>query len=112
MTAFLRTCAFMSIIATSWALAEDVEPATSSDVPVAPMADGFDIHDIIASVSSRTRKRFIIDPRVRAHVTLVGLDARDVNYPLLLTILNVHGFSAHERDGVVVVTPDLVDRHI
>ncbi len=112
MTALLRTCAFVSIFATSFALAEDVEPTASSEVAAAPAADGLDIHDIIASVSSRTRKRFIIDPRVRAHVTLVGLDAPDVTYPLLLTILNVHGFSAHGRDGVVVVTPDLVDRQI
>jgi general secretion pathway protein D len=112
MTALLRTCAFLSIAVVFAALAEEVEPAASSDVAIAPTADGRDIHEIIASVSSRTRKRFIVDPRVRAHVTLVGLVARDVDYPLLLTILNVHGFSAHERDGVVVVTPDAVDRQI
>ncbi len=112
MTTFLRTCLLMSIVVSPVALAQDVEPAVSSEVSVAPTAGGLDIHDVIASVSSRTRKRFLVDPRVRASVALVGMDARDVTYPLLLTILNVHGFSAHERDGVVVVGPDASDRQI
>ena len=112
MTTFFRTCVLMSIVVSPIALAQDVEPAASSDVSVAPTAGGLDIHDVIASVSSRTRKRFLIDPRVRASVALVGLDARDVTYPLLMTILNVHGFTAHERDGVVVVEPDASARQI
>jgi general secretion pathway protein D len=112
MTTFFRTFALMSIIFSPLTLAEDVEPATSTDVSVALNAGEIDLHDIIASFSSRTHKRFLIDPRVRASVTLVGLDARDVTYPLLLTILNVHGFSAQERDGVIVVVPDAYDRQV
>ena len=62
MTTFFRTCVLMSIVVSPIALAQDVEPAASSDVSVAPTAGGLDIHDVIASVSSRTRKRFLIDP--------------------------------------------------
>lgn len=110
MTAFLRTCALMGIVVTSPAIAEDVESTTQSEIAAATNGDELDLHDIISSVSSRTNKRFVLDPRVRATVSLVGLNARDVTYPILLRILDVHGFSARERDGVVVVLPDALDR--
>jgi general secretion pathway protein D len=112
MTAFIWICALMGIFVSPLALAQEVEPAARSDASAASTADELDIHDVIASLSSRTHKRFIIDPRVRAVVTLVGMDARDVTYPLLLTILSVHGFSAHEQDGVIVVVPDAFDRQV
>jgi general secretion pathway protein D len=100
----------MSIFVSALVLAEDVESTAQSNVAEAPNADELDLHDVISSFSSRTNKRFLLDPRVRAGVTLIGLDARDVTYPILLRILNVHGFSAEERDGVVVVLPDAFDR--
>ncbi len=110
MTSLVAACALMSIVFSPLALAEDAESAVHSDVSVAPIAGELDIRGIIASFSSRTHKRFLIDPRVRASVALVGLDARDVTYPLLLTIFEVHGFSAHEQEGVIVVGPDAYDR--
>jgi len=112
MITFFRTFALMSIVVSPLTFAEDAEPATQTDVSATPAAAELDIHAVIASVSSRTHKKFLVDPRVRASVTLIGLNARDVTYPLLLTILNVHGFSAHERDGVIVVVPDATDRQV
>jgi len=110
MTAFLRAFALMCAFVSPLAIAEDVEQHSRSDESVASNKGEFDLYDIVASLSSRTNKRFIIDPRVRAIVTLVGLNARDVDYPLLLRILSVHGFSAHERDGVIEILPDALDR--
>lgn len=112
MTTFLKICVLASICGSTLALAEDVEPAARSAVPVASTAGEIDIRDVIASFSSRTGKRFLIDPRVRAGVSLTGLGARDVTYPILMNILNVHGFSAHERDGIIVVLPDAHDRQV
>ena len=112
MTTFFRTLALMSIIVSPLALAEDVEPAANSDFSAAPTAGELDLHAVIASFSIRTHKKFLIDPRVRASIFMVGLDASDVTYPLLLTILQIHGFSAHEQDGVIVVVPDAWDRQI
>ncbi len=112
MTAYFSTCALMSVFVLPAALAEEIEPSAASDVSLESTAGEVDIHDVIASLSRRTNKRFVVDPRVRARVTLVGLGARDVTYPLFLTILGVHGFSAHERDGVIVVAPDATDRQI
>jgi len=110
MTTLFKACALISIFVSSLALAEDVQPTAHSDVSATPTAGELDIRGIIASISSRTHKRFLIDPRVRASVTLVGMEARDVTYPLLLTIFEVHGFSAHEQDGVIVVAPDTNER--
>jgi general secretion pathway protein D len=84
-----------------------------SDSPVAssePVAPGVDVRSIIASVSQRTHKTFLIDPRVAASVHLDGMAPRDVTYPLLLTILAVHGFGVYEQEGVIVVTPDANQR--
>jgi general secretion pathway protein D len=63
-------------------------------------------------VTSLTHKRFLFAPGVHASVALVGMNARDVTYPLLLTILEVHGLSAHEQNEVIVIAPDTYDRHI
>lgn len=110
MTATFRALALISILVSPLGLAEDTTRAASPDVSVKLGSSAPSLHEIITSVSSRTGKRFLLDPRVRANVDLVGLKSRDVSYPLLLTILRVHGYSAHERDGVVVVQPDANDR--
>jgi general secretion pathway protein D len=83
----------------------DSLPATS-----VPATQGVDVRTIIAAVSQRSHKTFLIDPRVAATVHLDGTAARDVTYPLLLTILAVHGFAVFEQEGVVVVTPDANER--
>jgi general secretion pathway protein D len=112
MTTILKTFALTCIFVSPLALAEDAEPAVHPGFSAAPAAEELDIRAVIASFSSRTHKKVVIDPRVRARVESVGLDASDITYPLLLTILEVHGFSAHEQDGVVVVVPDAFDRKL
>jgi general secretion pathway protein D len=84
----------------------------SDPSPASPVtaAQGVDVRTIIASVSQRTHKTFLVDPRVAATVHLDGTGSRDVTYPLLLTILAVHGFAVYEQEGVVVVTPDANER--
>jgi general secretion pathway protein D len=85
--------------------ASDSAPAIS-----ATGTQGVDVRTIIASVSQRTHKTFLVDPRVAATVHLDGTPSRDVTYPLLLTILAVHAFAVYEQEGVVVVTPDANER--
>ena len=85
--------------------ASDSALATSATV-----TQGVDVRTIIASVSQRTHKTFLVDPRVAATVHLDGTLSRDVTYPLLLTILAVHAFAVYEQEGVVVVTPDANER--
>lgn len=89
--------------------------ATAADP--APAAAGpnyatIEIGDLIARVAKRTGKQFIVDPRVRAEVPLIGLDADRVDYPRLLAILNVHLFATYEAGGVVRVVPDANARQL
>lgn len=110
MGAAFRTLTLICVLVSPLGLAEDTARAASPDASARPGSSAPSLYDIIASVSSRTGKKFLLDPRVRANVELVGLRPRDVSYPLLLTILRVHGYSGYERDGVVVVQPDAYDR--
>ena len=70
------------------------------------MAGAVPIERVVAAVAKRTGKKFIIDPRVRAEVTVVGQEPTSIDYPTLLLILRVHGFAAVEEGGYVHVIPD------
>ncbi|HEY6125261.1 MAG TPA: hypothetical protein VIV63_11480 [Steroidobacteraceae bacterium] len=89
------------------------EKASASDKTVC--ADTFkdvDIRELIEKVAKRTGKQFVIDPRVRAGIPLVGLTENDVDYARLLAILTLHQFVAYESGGVVKVTVDAVSRQL
>jgi general secretion pathway protein D len=88
------------VFATSTAAAAD-EPET-----------GIPIDKIITSVSHKTNRKFVVDPRVVAHVHLVGQEPSQVTYNELLTILQMHGYVTYESDGYVVVIPDANARQV
>ena len=88
------------------AIAQESDATTLPDSALAPTGKEVDIRQLIATVSAKTHKKFVVDPRVRAEVSMIGFRAADVSYPLLLTILAVHGFTSYEQDGVVVVMPE------
>jgi general secretion pathway protein D len=104
---FASALTLMIFIPAAFAAADPGDSSVASSVPA---AQGVDVRSIIASVSQRTHMKFLIDPRVAARVNLVGTSSQDVTYPLLLTILAVHGFAVFEQEGVVVVTPDANER--
>lgn len=68
------------------------------------------VEKLVAAVAKRTGKKFLIDPRVRADVTVIGQDPTSVDYPTLLLILHIHGFCAVEQGGYVQVVPDATIR--
>jgi general secretion pathway protein D len=72
-----------------------------------PMAGSVPIERLLAAVAKRTGKKFIVDPRVRAEVTMVGAEPTSIDYPTLLLVLHVHGFAAVEQGGYVEVLPDV-----
>ncbi len=86
-------------------VAHAAESVSDSASPAA-VENGIPITRLIAAVSKKTGKKFVIDPRVRANVELVGQDAAGVSYNELLTILGVYDFVATESGGYVVVLPD------
>ena len=48
---------------------------------------GVPIAHLIATVAKKTGKKFVLDPRVRGDVVLVGQDPANISYNDLLTIL-------------------------
>lgn len=61
--------------------------------------------DLLNQYSEAFGTKFVIDPRVRAEVNLVGIETDSINTALLIGILNMHGFTALTSDDVVYVMP-------
>jgi general secretion pathway protein D len=91
-------------------IATAAEPAPAS--ASAPGYATIEIGELIARVAKRTGKQFIVDPRVRAEVPLIGLDADRVDYPKLLAILNINMFATYEAGGLIRVVPDANARQL
>jgi type II secretory pathway component GspD/PulD (secretin) len=81
---------------------DESSPTTASE----PHDAGIPIERIIVGVARKTGRKYIVDPRVRAQVQLIGQDPSSVTYPELLTILQLHGFVAVEGGGYIRVIPD------
>jgi general secretion pathway protein D len=99
-----RRIALALLIAVSaWALAE--QPAAQR---ITPNFKDADITQIIEAVSMATGKNFIIDPRVRAQVTMLSSTPMtpDQFYQAFLAILQVHGFIAVPAGNVIKIVPD------
>ena len=66
-----------------------------------------DVRQIIETVGELTGRNFIIDPRVKAKVTILANEEvpEDALYDVLLSILAMHGFRAVESVGMTRVVP-------
>jgi len=75
---------------------------------ITPNFKDADITQIIEAVSMATGKNFIIDPRVRAQVTMLSSTAMTPAefYQAFLAILQVHGFVAVPDGDVIKIVPD------
>ncbi len=81
--------------------AQSAESATTAGTPLV---------QLIETVSKKTGKNFILDPRVAGNAVLIGIDPAKVSYADLLTILQVNGYAAVETGGLVRVMPDSLGR--
>src|SRR3990172_2612096 len=73
-----------------------------------------DLGQVIEAVSQVTGKNFIVDPRVRAQVTMLSntpMNA-DAFYEAFLAILQVHGFVAVPSGTVIKILPDANARQL
>lgn len=68
-----------------------------------------DIHSLIATVSKQTGKNFVVDPRVKAKVTVISTDpvSADGLYEVFLSVLQVHGYSAVPAGDLIKIVPDV-----
>jgi general secretion pathway protein D len=82
-------------------------PGTSLAQSSSPVAQaGTPIVQLVETVSKKSGKNFILDPRVSGNAVLVGIDPAKITYPELLTVLQVHGFVAVESGNLVRIIPD------
>ena len=71
-----------------------------------------DITALIGTVAEITHRNFVIDPRVQGKVTVIGSKpiAPGELYDLLITVLQVNGFSAITEGDTVRVVPDVTSK--
>jgi type II secretory pathway component GspD/PulD (secretin) len=68
-----------------------ISSAESESKSASLAGNGVPIERLIATVAKKTGKKFVVDPRVRANVVLVGEEASELTYPQFLTVLEVSG---------------------
>jgi general secretion pathway protein D len=107
-TARAVVCA--AILALAW-------PAASwgqAEGTITPNYKDADLSQIIEAVSAVTGKNFIVDPRVRAQVTMLSSTPMTppAFYEAFLSILQVHGFVAVPSGDVVKIVPDANARQL
>ncbi len=68
-----------------------------------------DIQSLIATVSKQTGRNFVVDPRVKAKVTVISTDPVNADglYEVFLSVLQVHGYSAVPAGDLVKIVPDV-----
>jgi len=68
-----------------------------------------DIHSLISTVSKQSGRNFVVDPRVKAKVTVISAKPLNANelYETFLSVLQVHGFSAVPSGDLIKIVPDV-----
>jgi general secretion pathway protein D len=81
---------------------------------ITPNFKDADITQITEAVAAATGKNFIVDPRVRAQVTMISSTPMSpaAFYEAYLAILQVHGFIAVQAGEVIKILPDANARQI
>src|SRR6185436_14698269 len=94
-----RLTAFAVACALTWGAAPaqaQAQAQAAQQTTITPAFRDADLTQIIEAVSQITGKTFIVDPRVRAQVTMLSSTpmSPDAFYEAFLSILAVHGFVA------------------
>ncbi|MGH8289298.1 MAG: type II secretion system secretin GspD [Steroidobacteraceae bacterium] len=89
--------------------------AVQQAVSITPNFKDADITQIIQAVAAATGKSFIVDPRVRAQVTMYSSAPMSppAFYQAFLSILSVYGFIAEPSgNNIVKIVPDALTRYV
>jgi general secretion pathway protein D len=105
---FAATWRAIAAIAIAVLTATSLAQAQQGGAQITPNFKDADIVQIAEAVSAATKKNFLIEPRVRAQVTLVSSTpmSPDAFYETFLSILQVHGFIAVPAGNVIKILPD------
>ncbi|MDP7093804.1 MAG: secretin N-terminal domain-containing protein, partial [Gammaproteobacteria bacterium] len=87
---------------------------TFGQATITPNYKDADIQQVIEAVGEITGKNFIIDPRVKAQVTMVSSSpmSAEAFYEAFLSILQVYGFVAVPSGEVIKILPDANARQL
>ncbi len=96
------------------ALALPLAAAAQQGAQITPNYKDADLGQVIEAVSQVTGKSFIVDPRVRAQVTMLSTApmSPEAFYEAFLAILQVHGFVAVPSGSVIKILPDATSRQM
>src|ERR1700726_185851 len=106
-------CALAVLMTASLAAAQQTQQPQPAQ-RITPNFKDADITQIAEAVSAATGKTFIVDPRVRAQVTMLSSTPMSpaAFYETFLSILQVYGFIAVPAGNVVKILPDATARQI
>ncbi|HSW32485.1 MAG TPA: type II secretion system secretin GspD [Steroidobacteraceae bacterium] len=102
------------VLVASLALALPAAAPGQTQGAITPNYKDADLGQIIEAVSAVTGKNFIVDPRVRAQVTMLSSTPMSpaAFYEAFLSILQVHGFVAVPSGDVIKIIPDANARQV
>jgi len=103
-----------SVIALCAVLLLGLGGASAQTPTVTPNYKDADIRQIIEAVSEVTGENFIIDPRVKAEVTMLSSSpmSPEAFYEAFLSILEVHGYVAVPAGDLIKIVPDANARQV
>jgi general secretion pathway protein D len=112
-----RLTAFAVACALTWGAAPaqaQAQAQAAQQTTITPAFRDADLTQIIEAVSQITGKTFIVDPRVRAQVTILSSTpmSPDAFYETFLSILQVHGFVAVPAGNSIKIIPDANARQL
>jgi len=103
----LKSTAILVLVLTL--MASNHLPAQTNDTVTINLKNA-DIRSLVETVSLQTGKNFIIDPRVKATVTVISSSpiTKDELYRLFLSVLDVHGFATVPAGSMIKIVPTSV----
>jgi general secretion pathway protein D len=113
-TPIIRLTLAIGLVAMAGTLAPPPVWAQTEQAMIKPNYREADIRTIVEAVSEVTGKNFVIDPRVKAQVTMLSATpmSPDAFYETFLSILQVHGFIAVPAGDVIKILPDANARQV
>lgn len=89
-------------------------PTGAQDALITPNYKDADIRQVIEAVGEITGKNFVLDPRVKAQVTMLSSSpmSPDAFYEAFLSILQVYGFVAVPSGNLIKILPDANARQL
>jgi type II secretory pathway component GspD/PulD (secretin) len=90
-------------------LAFGAEPARSQSESATrlPADRSTDLRELVSAVGKKMHKHFLVDPRAPQTIDLGGLNQEEVTYPILLSVLHLHGMVVIADNGLLQVVQDL-----